>query len=302
MTPHITPDGRVSMKTRSEERLAGRDQRDRAARHQQEEGDDGSPDRRRRDDGHRRDPPDLADREPERSAVAFEDTDPRVPLPEGHEHGEQPRAADLHHAEDPEGGADPGEGPLTGAAVKRIKGTRAHDPGALFHFRRRGKEIATTDIPHRRRDPRARACRDRRGAAGRARDPRGRHRSGAEAAAGRPRTRRTGCRSRRTGSRSSRASGSGRRWAAPSRLLLRNLDWENWREKMAQDGDGAGVEPLETVRPGHADLAGGAEVRSPRRAQRPGARERPGNGGQGDGGRGGEAAAPGAWGGRRRAT
>lgn len=48
----------------------------------------------------------------------------------------------------------------------------------------------------------------------------------------------------------------GKTLGGPVALMLRNLDWENWREKMAQDGEGAGVEPLDTVRPGHADLAG----------------------------------------------
>jgi chorismate synthase len=42
----------------------------------------------------------------------------------------------------------------------------------------------------------------------------------------------------------------------PVAMLLRNRDWVNWREKMAQEGDGAGVPPLDTARPGHADLGG----------------------------------------------
>jgi chorismate synthase len=48
----------------------------------------------------------------------------------------------------------------------------------------------------------------------------------------------------------------GRTLGGPVALLLRNLDWENWRDRMARDGDGAGVGTLDTVRPGHADLAG----------------------------------------------
>ena len=43
---------------------------------------------------------------------------------------------------------------------------------------------------------------------------------------------------------------------SPVAFMLRNLDWENWREKMAHEGEGAGIEPLDTVRPGHADLSG----------------------------------------------
>jgi chorismate synthase len=48
----------------------------------------------------------------------------------------------------------------------------------------------------------------------------------------------------------------GKTLGGPVAMMLRNLDWPNWREKMAQDGDGGGIEPLDTARPGHADLAG----------------------------------------------
>jgi len=48
----------------------------------------------------------------------------------------------------------------------------------------------------------------------------------------------------------------GKTLGGPVAMLLRNLDWENWRGKMAQDGEGAEVEALDTVRPGHADLPG----------------------------------------------
>lgn len=48
----------------------------------------------------------------------------------------------------------------------------------------------------------------------------------------------------------------GRTLGGPVALLIRNLDWENWREKMAVAGSGRGVPPLATARPGHADLAG----------------------------------------------
>lgn len=48
----------------------------------------------------------------------------------------------------------------------------------------------------------------------------------------------------------------GKTLGGPVAMLLRNLDWPNWREKMAQEGDGEGIEPLDTARPGHADLGG----------------------------------------------
>ncbi|GAB4244499.1 MAG: chorismate synthase [Deltaproteobacteria bacterium] len=48
----------------------------------------------------------------------------------------------------------------------------------------------------------------------------------------------------------------GKAMGGPVAMLLRNRDWVNWREKMARDGDGAGVPPLDTARPGHADLPG----------------------------------------------
>src|SRR3989304_4357927 len=48
----------------------------------------------------------------------------------------------------------------------------------------------------------------------------------------------------------------GRTLGGPVAMLLRNRDWENWREKMAQEGQGGGIPPLTTTRPGHADLGG----------------------------------------------
>ncbi|MCL1926747.1 MAG: chorismate synthase [Syntrophorhabdaceae bacterium] len=48
----------------------------------------------------------------------------------------------------------------------------------------------------------------------------------------------------------------GKTLGSPVAFMLRNLDWENWREKMARGGEGAGVEPLGKARPGHADLPG----------------------------------------------
>ena len=48
----------------------------------------------------------------------------------------------------------------------------------------------------------------------------------------------------------------GKPLGSPVALLLKNLDWENWRKEMSTEGDGFGVERLETVRPGHSDLSG----------------------------------------------
>lgn len=48
----------------------------------------------------------------------------------------------------------------------------------------------------------------------------------------------------------------GRTLGGPVALLLRNRDWVNWREKMAREGSGKGIPPLDTARPGHADLPG----------------------------------------------
>jgi chorismate synthase len=48
----------------------------------------------------------------------------------------------------------------------------------------------------------------------------------------------------------------GRTLGGPVAMLVRNRDWENWREKMAQEGEGKGIPPLTTARPGHADLPG----------------------------------------------
>ena len=48
----------------------------------------------------------------------------------------------------------------------------------------------------------------------------------------------------------------GKAMGGPVALLLRNRDWVNWREKMAQAGDGEGIPKLDTARPGHADLPG----------------------------------------------
>ncbi len=48
----------------------------------------------------------------------------------------------------------------------------------------------------------------------------------------------------------------GKTLGGPVAMLLRNRDWENWTEKMAQEGEGKEIPPLATARPGHADLGG----------------------------------------------
>lgn len=48
----------------------------------------------------------------------------------------------------------------------------------------------------------------------------------------------------------------GRTLGGPVAMLLRNRDWENWRDKMAQEGGGRQIPALTTARPGHADLPG----------------------------------------------
>ena len=42
----------------------------------------------------------------------------------------------------------------------------------------------------------------------------------------------------------------GHTMGGPVALLLRNRDWVNWREKMAQDGDGEGILRLTPPAPG----------------------------------------------------
>ena len=48
----------------------------------------------------------------------------------------------------------------------------------------------------------------------------------------------------------------GKTLGSPIALMLGNLDWENWRDRMSHEGDGRRVKLLDTVRPGHADLPG----------------------------------------------
>lgn len=48
----------------------------------------------------------------------------------------------------------------------------------------------------------------------------------------------------------------GKTLGSPVSMMMRNRDWENWREKMSREGNGKGIDPLDTARPGHADLPG----------------------------------------------
>jgi chorismate synthase len=48
----------------------------------------------------------------------------------------------------------------------------------------------------------------------------------------------------------------GKTIGAPIALMIQNKDWQNWTDRMAADGDGAGVEKISIPRPGHADYAG----------------------------------------------
>jgi len=43
---------------------------------------------------------------------------------------------------------------------------------------------------------------------------------------------------------------------SPIALVVRNRDWENWKEKMAVEGSGKEIEKVTIPRPGHADLVG----------------------------------------------
>ena len=50
----------------------------------------------------------------------------------------------------------------------------------------------------------------------------------------------------------------GKTLGSPVALFIRNRDWENWKEKMAVEGEPSeSVVPFTRPRPGHADLAGG---------------------------------------------
>jgi chorismate synthase len=48
----------------------------------------------------------------------------------------------------------------------------------------------------------------------------------------------------------------GKTIGSPIALLVQNRDWRNWTEKMAVEGNGAGIEKITVPRPGHADYAG----------------------------------------------
>jgi chorismate synthase len=48
----------------------------------------------------------------------------------------------------------------------------------------------------------------------------------------------------------------GKTIGSPVALVIQNRDWRNWTEKMAVEGNGAGIEKITVPRPGHADYAG----------------------------------------------
>ena len=48
----------------------------------------------------------------------------------------------------------------------------------------------------------------------------------------------------------------GKTLGSPIALLIQNKDWQNWKERMSVDSDGAGIEKITVPRPGHADYAG----------------------------------------------
>ena len=48
----------------------------------------------------------------------------------------------------------------------------------------------------------------------------------------------------------------GKTIGSPIALVIQNRDWRNWTEKMAVEGNGAGIEKITVPRPGHADYAG----------------------------------------------
>ncbi len=48
----------------------------------------------------------------------------------------------------------------------------------------------------------------------------------------------------------------GRTLGSPIAVVIRNKDWENWKEKMAVEGDPRQIDKVTIPRPGHADLVG----------------------------------------------
>ena len=88
----------------------------------------------------------------------------------------------------------------------------------------------------------------------------------------------------------------GRTLGTPLALVVRNRDHKNWTWGMSPwppEGEppGKGTKPVTLPRPGHADLAGVAEVRARGRARRARAGERAAHGGHRRGGRRREGAA-----------
>ena len=88
---------------------------------------------------------------------------------------------------------------------------------------------------------------------------------------------------------------AGETLGSPVAMLIPNRDWANWEDVMAyESSDPPGELRRRRVtrpRPGHADLAGRAQVRPARWAGHPRARQRPGDHRPGGGRRAGQAAA-----------
>jgi chorismate synthase len=53
----------------------------------------------------------------------------------------------------------------------------------------------------------------------------------------------------------------GKTLGSPIALMLQNKDWQNWKEKMAVEGDGVTIEKITIPRPGHADYVGAVKYR-----------------------------------------
>jgi chorismate synthase len=48
----------------------------------------------------------------------------------------------------------------------------------------------------------------------------------------------------------------GKTLGSPIALMIQNKDWQNWKERMSIENDGAGIEKITIPRPGHADYTG----------------------------------------------
>jgi chorismate synthase len=48
----------------------------------------------------------------------------------------------------------------------------------------------------------------------------------------------------------------GKTLGSPIALMIQNKDWEQWKERMSGESDGAGIEKITIPRPGHADYSG----------------------------------------------